>query len=398
MKTFDALVIGAGPAGATAALLLARAGWSVAVVEKAAFPRRKVCGEYVSATTWPVLRDLGIDATLVVHAGPPVRRVGLFAGERVVEAPMPAFPGGTDPWGRALEREFLDNALLERARHCGARVWQPWSAVRIAGSVQNFRVEGASPDGSLCEISARAIIAAQGSWERSVLPAPKPCARPSDLLGFKAHFTESRLTPGFMPLVLFPGGYGGMVHTGRGRVSFSSCIRRDALAACRRERRGMAAGEAVLAHVMEACRGVRTSLAGAARAGPWLSAGPIRPGMRARAADGIFVVGNAAGEAHPLVAEGISMAIQSAWLLCEPLIRAGPAAPRLALARIGRDYSKAWQRQFARRVHAAALFAALTTSPRTAAASVALMKHVPAILTWGARWSGKAHTLRPEST
>ena len=47
----DALIIGGGPAGATVALLLAKGGWSVAVTEKAAFPRRKVCGEFISATT-----------------------------------------------------------------------------------------------------------------------------------------------------------------------------------------------------------------------------------------------------------------------------------------------------------------------------------------------------------
>ena len=49
----DALIVGAGPAGSAAARLLAQAGWSVALVEKAEFPRRKVCGEFISATTIP---------------------------------------------------------------------------------------------------------------------------------------------------------------------------------------------------------------------------------------------------------------------------------------------------------------------------------------------------------
>ena len=56
---YDAAIVGAGPAGSTAARLLARAGWSVLLVEKAMFPRRKVCGEFISATSTPLLLDFG---------------------------------------------------------------------------------------------------------------------------------------------------------------------------------------------------------------------------------------------------------------------------------------------------------------------------------------------------
>jgi flavin-dependent dehydrogenase len=172
-------------------------------------------------------------------------------------------------------------------------------------------------------------------------------------------------------------------------MSFSCCIRRDALAACRGKRPGLGAGEAVIAHVLDQCRGARESLAGATLAGPWLAAGPIRPGIRTRAVDGVFTVGNAAGEAHPLVAEGISMAIQSAWLLGDALLR-DAASPE-------RDYAAAWRRQFAARTRASAVFAALSTAPATAGASAAFMKHVPAVLTWGAAFSGKARMLRTHS-
>ena len=81
---YDAIVVGSGPAGATAALLLSRSGWRVAIVEKAAFPRRKVCGEFVSATTWPLLDALGVGDELRGQAGPVVRRVGVFARTSMV--------------------------------------------------------------------------------------------------------------------------------------------------------------------------------------------------------------------------------------------------------------------------------------------------------------------------
>src|SRR5437762_13685867 len=83
--TYDAIVIGAGPAGSTSARLLAQAGWSVALVEKTAFPRRKVCGEFISATSLPLVQDGGIGAEFFAAAGPEIRRVGLFARERSEE-------------------------------------------------------------------------------------------------------------------------------------------------------------------------------------------------------------------------------------------------------------------------------------------------------------------------
>src|SRR5438034_9922013 len=87
---YDALVIGGGPGGAAAALLLARAGRAVVVVEKRPFPRRKVCGEFLSATSLPLLDHLGVGEAFRRSAGPDVLRVGLFAGPAVLTAELPA--------------------------------------------------------------------------------------------------------------------------------------------------------------------------------------------------------------------------------------------------------------------------------------------------------------------
>src|SRR5437764_691129 len=80
MPSYDALILGGGPAGATAGLILARAGWRVAIAEKSVFPRRKVCGEFISATSLPLLFELGVGDEFLRLAGTEVRRVGLFEG------------------------------------------------------------------------------------------------------------------------------------------------------------------------------------------------------------------------------------------------------------------------------------------------------------------------------
>ena len=399
MNGYDAIVIGAGPAGATAALLLARAGWSVAIVEKSAFPRRKVCGEFISAQALTLLEELGV-GEVIECAGPEVRTGAVYAGDYTPVAPMPAFDGAVR-YGRALGREHLDAMLLEAARRAGASVYQPWRVSACEGGAAGFRCQVASACGtSQLELRAPVVIAAHGSWDTGRLGLPRGgrSALPSDLLGFKAHFTDAALPAHRMPLVAFPGGYGGLVHTDGARVSFSCCIRRDALKHCRAAAPGEDAGAAVLAHVLRHCRGAREALAGAARAGAWLAAGPLRPGVSPPRGDGCFAVGNALGEAHPVVAEGISMAIQSAWLLCVRLGDASRASSSTRWSALARDYEIAYRRNFAARMRAARFFAALAMHPKLAPGVARMLANAPSLLAYGARFAGKARPLRATRT
>lgn len=403
MKTYDAIVIGAGPSGATAALMLARAGWSVALMEKASFPRRKVCGEFISASSLPLLRELGIADLFLAHAGPEVGKVGLYAGETIIAADMPRPRNESQAYGRALGREHLDTLLLARAAKAGADVWQPWSLTHVEKIADGYMGSAIATDTKeAIKLKARIIIAAHGSWGAGMLPTQSLCYPPpraSNMFAFKAHFRNCNLPSGLMPLLVFPGGYGGIVQSDSGRVSFSCCIRRDDLAQCRRQWRHVRAAEAVFAHIQASCRGVAETLAGAARDGAWLSTGPIRPGIRSFRYNGIFTVGNAAGEAHPIVAEGISMAIQSAWLLCERLIaHQDMVLSERVIEMIGRDYEKSWRKNFARRIHVAAVFAQLAMHPTTANLSLTLLKRVPATLTLGAYLSGKTQPLNGLTT
>ena len=391
MKTaFDAIVIGAGPAGSTAALTLARRGWSVAIVEKHAFPRRKVCGEYASATNLALLRDLGVLETWRNCAGPEIRRVGFFSAETCASAPMPSNKDGA--FGRALGRDRLDTLLLDAAKKAGSEVFQPWQAIAIESDGDGHCVAIRSQD-EVRRLHAPVIVAAHGSWEPGSLPTqPAKNNRASDLLGFKAHFKNAALAPDLMPLLVFPGGYGGMVCADGGRLSVSCCIRRDHLAAVRAASGGASASEALWAHLTQSIRGVREAVGEAQLDGRWLAAGPIRPGIRARYADDIFRVGNAGGESHSIIAEGVTMAMQSSWLLKEELLRVD-AATRAGRQVAGRRYAAEWVKMFAGRVYAAEALARLAMRPSTAKMIRRLVEPMPFLLTIGARISGKTRAL-----
>src|SRR6266446_5683937 len=109
MSDFDVIVVGGGPAGATAGAFCAQQGLRVALFEHSRFPRHKVCGDVINPNCWPVLDKLGVAEKIraLPHHNVEAALFTASAGG-VVNVPMPA--GAV-----AIRRSLFDQALLEHA-------------------------------------------------------------------------------------------------------------------------------------------------------------------------------------------------------------------------------------------------------------------------------------------
>ncbi len=154
----DVAVIGAGPAGSVAALVLARAGARVALVDKASFPRDKACGDLVGPRGVQVLDDLGVRLSGAERVGD-MRVVGPTG--RSVR--LPCRPGRTYPGhGVALPRLALDQTLRTAALDAGsiARTARAGAPILADGRLAGFELS----DGS--RLRADVVIGADGATSR----------------------------------------------------------------------------------------------------------------------------------------------------------------------------------------------------------------------------------------
>ncbi|WP_448586950.1 NAD(P)/FAD-dependent oxidoreductase [Thermaurantiacus sp.] len=192
----DILIAGGGPAGAAAAVWLARGGRQVRLLEKERAPRHRICGEFLSWEAQAWLADCGVD--LEALGAVPLTHLRLVAGARVVRAPL----GFT---GRSLTRLRLDAALLARAEAAGAEV--------VRGSF----ARSLEPDGTVLTSEGverpAAFVVATG--KQALRGASRPTAGTIDhQLGFKQYFrlrpAEAAGLAGHVELLLFDGGYAGL--------------------------------------------------------------------------------------------------------------------------------------------------------------------------------------------
>lgn len=300
MSTYDVAVVGGALAGCSAAIHLARQGFSVAIFEAKAYPHHKVCGEFLSPECGVMLNELGVMAELE------------FLLKRIDTAEITA-PDGTS-WttqfsGEAfgITRYRLDHVLADHAASAGANVFEksPVSAI-----------EGCLKDGFILHtpdriIHARAVIAAHG--KRSIFDRAlnRPFLnKPQPFVALKNHFTGPAL-PRRIELHVFPGGYCGMSEVEDGLTNVCLLVRQDTL----QKHSGSPKIESFIDWMQVQNPRLQQWLGQAQQVHPqWLSIAQVPFVRKEIIHNDIVMTGDAAGLITPLAGNGMSMALHGGKL------------------------------------------------------------------------------------
>lgn len=322
----DATIIGAGPAGCAAAILLARAGWKVTLVEQHRFPRDKVCGECLSALGIDVLDRLGLKSEIATLHPVQLTRAALISPDG--HAATLALPRAM--WG--VSRMALDASLLEAVCRAGVTIMQPARCEQVNGAI---RIRDLVTN-EISDMQSRYTLVADG----------KAASKTTEDLGLKAHFRKVASANDSISLFGVTGHYVGLapIEGDRWNVAMSVPAARvkafggDAAALfdqCLRENIALA-----------------RSFARAERVSDWLASPLPRFGVKASWQPRIIPLGNAAAALEPIGGEGMGLALRSAELAAAALV----SSRQDLIDQLPYEFERLWRRRsFVSRMGAIAL-------------------------------------------
>jgi flavin-dependent dehydrogenase len=361
MSDYDAIVIGAGPAGSSVSTLLAARGLRVLLLEKSHFPREKLCGEFISPECLAVLTRLGVRARLLAARPQRIAKMVLFAPSgRGIEVPLHWLTGERAP-ALGLSRRRMDAILLDRAREAGAEVREGFHvSPRLEREGNRSWIEGKTDDQAIERFAARLVIDASGSRRLFAAPAERKQKASfllprSRLFACKVHLRGVEGLGEVGELFFYRDGYGGMNDVEDGRTNLCFITTAETLRAAKGDR------QALLDLTLLTNPAARRRLRRAAVDGEWLGTGPIIYGRQA-SAPGVLAIGDAGAFIDPFTGSGMLLAMTSAALAAAVIGQAFAAGEDDPLL-IARHYQQFYRAEYGWRFRACALLRRLAFKP-----------------------------------
>ncbi|REJ75440.1 MAG: NAD(P)/FAD-dependent oxidoreductase [Acidobacteria bacterium] len=356
------LIAGGGPAGASLAIRLAGSGAQVTLVERARFPRHKLCGEFISPECLDQFRALGVLTDMESAGGDRIEKTVFYAmNGRRAEVPSKWFGDGREA-ALGLSRAEMDLRLLSRARALGAEVLEGTAVKDL--NIENGRVVSAicqSRDRDKTEVEAEVFVDATGRQRvlAGILSRETGSqeSRTSTLVGFKAHFEGARVPRGVCEIYFFPGGYGGVNYVENGIANH--CFLIDAGTA--RSFGGNA--DSILKELIFRNRRANETLGSAERRCKWLAVAVEGFGSTDPApSENLFTLGDSSAFIDPFTGSGMLMALEGSEVLSSVVI--GSNENRQAL------YRRLHSKRFGRRLRICSLIRRVAFNPAFAGVAV----------------------------
>lgn len=366
-ERWDALVIGAGPAGALAARLLATDGFATLLIDRQVFPRGKVCGGCLNRRALGILAAAGLAGMVERLPSESVFRLSVARDGRTLELPI--------PHGIAASRRVLDQALAAAAVRAGA-VFESGVSAEVSPEATNETrtVRLRDADGTVRTLTARIVVAADGLGHPSLRHLSEIRSRIASRsrIGVGAVVESlSRYETGAIHMAVGQTGYAGLVRIGNGLLNIAGAVDPSSV---RRE----GASEVVRRLLAGSGFPVPEGLAQAAWTGtPALTRHLPRP-----VSHRIFVVGDSAGYVEPFSGEGIAWALTDAAALPEFTARGFGSWTR----RLEDDWVDAHRRRVVRHQRLCRLLRGLLQSPRRTEAAFAMIAAFPGLAERSVRW------------
>jgi flavin-dependent dehydrogenase len=304
----EALILGGGPAGAAAAIGLARHGRRVTLIEQTAAPSHKVCGEFLSHEAISYLDRLGVD--LLGMGAVPIRGVRLAARKQIAACELPFL-------ALSLTRRALDEALLALAADSGATVLRGRRVESLNQAANGF---AAHLNGGQVHAAPAAFLA---TGKHDLPLHRRGPGRQNNLVAFKMYFrlaaAQQRMLESWVELCLFPGGYAGLQLVEDNRANLCLLVTQDRLHACGNR------WPALLDHLLHCSDWLAARLEGAeALLAKPLALSSIPYGLLVTRGDpGLWRLGDQAAVIPSFSGDGISIALHSARLAVDLFAHGG---------------------------------------------------------------------------